>query len=448
MTFDRRLFLKSLGAGALALSPLGFARPAHAAAALDRQFVFVYFSGGWDHILSLDPRDPNVFTEARMGTTKIELAWDRIPEVFPRTIVQPRGARIGLGPVMGRIAEHTDVMCVVRGMTMETVTHEVGRRFFITGMTPRGSRAAGSSGGTRVVAQQGDRRPLPHLVSRVETYNEGEATFASGMSVNGAPDLVTALQAGAQAPTGVVREQLAAYRDRVAPCDPTSLDKRGFLGLLRSSQTKARDLVGSGLATHFNFAASNMAADVQALRTRYGITTNFLTPGAQAALAFQALKHQVAQAVSIELVSGLDTHDADWADDQPNLQANGWNALAQLVTDLKAEAHPAGGTHMDHTTIVVFSEFTRTPLLNSRDGRDHSLTNSCMLLGAGVPHNRVVGASTDVGMGPQEIDPTTGEVARAGGVKITPNDVMASILESAGMVTDKLRARGLPCLMA
>jgi hypothetical protein len=51
-------------------------------------------------------------------------------------------------------------------------------------------------------------------------------------------------------------------------------------------------------------------------------------------------------------------------------------------------------------------------------------------------------------MGPQEVDPTTGEVARAGGVKITPNDVMASILESAGMVTDKLRARGLPCLMA
>lgn len=448
MTSNRRTFLKSLGisSGAYMLSQAALPRAAFAQARPDRHFVFCYFSGGWDTLLSVDPRDPNTFTEARVGETGIELGWDRLPDTFQRTIIQPAGSRIGFGPAAEAIAPHFDQICMVRGITMDTVTHEVGRRYFITGMTPRGTRAAGSSMGTRVASQQGDLKPLPHLVSRVESYNEGDPAFSSGLSVSGASDLLTSLRDGAQAPTAAVRTRLEEYRNAHADCDPSNMDKRGFLGLVRGTQLKARSLVSSGVATHFQFGSTTDPEMID-LRARYGITNaNANTSGSQAALAFQALKHQVAQVVTVELTSGLDTHDTNWEDDQPNRQANGWRALAQLVTDLKAEAHPAGGTFIEHTTIVCFSEFGRTPRLNNRDGRDHSLTSACMLLGAGVPHNKVVGASSDRGMNPRKINPMTGAPDDAG-LSLTPTLVMASIMESAGLDTTRLRVRGVPGLM-
>jgi uncharacterized protein (DUF1501 family) len=125
-----------------------------------------------------------------------------------------------------------------------------------------------------------------------------------------------------------------------------------------------------------------------------------------------------------------------------------FTALAQLVSDLAAEPDPSrGGVLLDHTTLVCFSEFGRTALINNRDGRDHSLTSSALLIGAGVPHNKVVGASSDVGMAPRRVDPVTG-AANDAGVALTPTEIIASVMRSAGLDTYALRNEGLPCLIA
>ncbi|MBI4816485.1 MAG: DUF1501 domain-containing protein [Deltaproteobacteria bacterium] len=449
MSHTRRSFLRSLGlsAGAFALGSVALPRRA-AAVSADRRFIFCYMSGGWDGLLGLDPRDPNVFTEERIGETKIQLGWDRLDARYRGIgVVAPAGSNLELGPTTTRIAAHFDKLCVVRGISTDTVAHEVGRRYFLTGLPPRGTSAAGSSVGTRVVAQQGDLSTIPHLVSRVETYNEGDPSFASGMSINGYSDLVAALQDGPGAPTGVVRSALDGYRARATKCDPARLNDRGILTLLSDTQTKARDLVESGVATLFDFS-NTRDADMTAIRARYGIVGNSGNqPGAQAAVAFQALKHRVAQVVTLELANGLDTHDDSWATTHPAALEAGFDALAQLVTDLSTEPHELGGTLLDRTTIVVFSEFGRTSLLNSRDGRDHSLSTSCLLIGAGVPHNRVVGATSDVGMGPVAIDPVTGNVAATGGVILTPTLIHASILQAGGFDTSRLRTSGVPALM-
>ena len=76
------------------------------------------------------------------------------------------------------------------------------------------------------------------------------------------------------------------------------------------------------------------------------------------------------------------------------------------------------------------------------------MANACVLMGAGVPHNRVVGATTDVGMGPRLVDPQTGEAVSSGGEIVTPTRIVASVLQSAGYDTEDLRTEGLPCLMA
>src|SRR5437660_1163208 len=71
----RRTFLKAAGGfgGSMLLGAVSFRAFAQAAnlAPADRCFVFAYFSGGWDVLLSLDPRDPNVFTPDRTADTRI-----------------------------------------------------------------------------------------------------------------------------------------------------------------------------------------------------------------------------------------------------------------------------------------------------------------------------------------------------------------------------------------
>jgi uncharacterized protein (DUF1501 family) len=445
----RRTFLKTLGLGTGAFMLGSIAAPRLARAAnTGRSFVFCYFRGGWDTLLGLDPRDPNVFTDARKGETKIELGYDRLGAAYPQTIQQPAGSNIQFGPALGGIMHHYDKMCVVRGMTMDTVSHEVGRLYFITGKPPRGSAPAGSSLGTRIVAQQGDQTALPNLVSRVDSYNENLPTYASGLTVSSVADLVSTLTDGRSAPTATIRAKIEAHRAKKLMCDPSGLDRRGLVGLIQSSQSKARELVEGGLSAKFQFLSQN-DPEMMDLAARYDIQAALTTAQAQAAMAYQALKYGMAQAVTIELAGGCDTHDTTWATDQPDEQSIGFTALATLVSDLAStEDSVRGGKLLDHTTILAFSEFGRTAMLNSREGRDHSLTASCMLIGAGVPHNKVVGASSDVGMVPRAVDPVSGRAVDAGGTFLTPTLVAASIMESAGYDTDDLRTNGLPCLMA
>lgn len=444
---NRRVFLKSLGigAGAFVLSSLTAPKRARAEGA-GRSFVFCYFRGGWDILMGLDPRDPNVFTDARKMETRIELGWDRLPAIYPRTLIQPSGSNIEFGPAMGGIAEHFSKMCIVRGMTMDTVAHEIGRLYFQTGMAPRGAQPAGSATATRIVAQQGDHSPLPNLTARVETFNQGLPTFATGQQVNSVQDLIQLLNDGPKAPAGRIRARLDEYRARVNRCDPAGLDRQGFLGLLQQSQIKARAVVEGRLSDKFQFLANNNP-EMTGLKTRYRIA-QLASPEAQAAMAYQALKYGMAQCVSIELANGCDTHDTSWTTRQPQQQSAGFSALGALVSDLQSTDDPVrGGKLLDHTTILGFSEFGRTALINQRGGRDHSLTASCLLIGAGVPGNKVVGKSSDVGHVPMAVNPRTG-APEDGGTFLTPTLVTASIMDSAGYDTTALRTRGLPCLMA
>ena len=441
----RRTLLRTISIGTPALAMAGLL-PRRSWAAADRSFVFCYFRGGWDCLMSLDPRDPATFTEERRDETRIELGWDLLPEVYGREILQPSGSNIPLGPVCNALLPHTDRMTVVNGITMDTVAHDVGRRYFITGEKPAGSNAVGSAAPTRIAAQQGDNSPFPNLVVRVETYNDGDPAYASGLSVNSVADLITALTEGPGAPPSVVRTQLDAYRQRVGLCDPAVKNRRSLLSLLADSQVKARELVDGGLSQQFNFTNAQDPT-MAAIATRYGVT-DLVGVQAQAAMAFQALQLELAQCVTVELTPNLDTHDATWATDHPAQLVAGFTALGQLLTDLANTPDPSrGGQLIDHTTVIAFSEFGRTPLINARGGRDHSLTSSCILAGAGVPGNRVVGASSNVGLAPMAIDPNTG-VPDDAGIMLTPTNILASVMASAGLSTTDLRTDGLPCLIA
>jgi uncharacterized protein (DUF1501 family) len=188
-----------------------------------------------------------------------------------------------------------------------------------------------------------------------------------------------------------------------------------------------------------------------ATRTFYNLTPEGAigldSPAGRAAMVATALKKGISQCVSINLTGGLDTHFGTQTT-HAQRQREGFNALARMIDDLKATPHRGGGNFMDHTTILVFSEFARTPLINSTSGRDHHLCSSCLLMGAGLKHNVTFGRSGDIGMAPSLLDLKTGQPDPNNGTTILPEHIIATVLASAGLDYSITRVDPLRALLA
>jgi hypothetical protein len=110
-----------------------------------------------------------------------------------------------------------------------------------------------------------------------------------------------------------------------------------------------------------------------------------------------------------------------------------------LVEDLSTSQYKnTGDTWLDHTVIIGFSEFSRSPLINPQGGRDHWLLNACFLLGGNIKGGTVIGSSSEVGMNPTPIDLTTGEFKTTveGGVVPRPEHVLQALYEEVGLVDE------------
>jgi uncharacterized protein DUF1501 len=327
MSISRRRFLETvgLGAGAVALSVPGLGPRS------TRRLVFAHVAGGWDTLLSLDPRDPWAFADADAERTGIELGWRRLAPGLLRALIRPAGSEIVLGPMAAALARHCDQACVVNGIAVGTDDHEAAARAFV---------------------------PVAD---------------------------------------GAVR--LAGIDDLAGDAEP-----------LEASAARRY---------HVRHARAGEA---------------------QAALAARVLRDDLAPCLSIQLATGLDTHAEEWATVQPRRQIEAFEAAATLMDDLRREGS------LDRTTIVVFSEFGRSARLNARGGRDHGSHASAVLIGAGVPHGRVIGGTGD-GLRPLPVDPRSGRPVREGGVPLTPERLWASVLAGAGVRCSALAAEPMSCLM-
>ncbi len=142
-----------------------------------------------------------------------------------------------------------------------------------------------------------------------------------------------------------------------------------------------------------------------------------------------------------------DLADADsWRRDHPVALRDGFNAIARLITDLRDTEAPGGGSYLDKTAILAFSEFGRTARRNARGGRDHLLTNCALLAGAGISAGQVVGASSDLGMAPEHIVLETG-TADAEGVSLKPEHVLATFMAAGSLDASALQSETLPTLL-
>ncbi len=442
----RDVLLGALGLGAgvtlsslPALSPLSWAG-SHPDLK-DRYFIFCLFQGAWDVLLGLDPRDPAIFTPDARRDTRIDVGYDLV-EQTDAGLVRTRDPSMTFGPYIGRMADHVDKMAVIRGMDMETVAHQVGVRRFLTGLPPAGQNARGSSTATWLASLLAGQELVPNLVAGMETYNVDQDVTYSGFRVASVRDLAASLATDPQTPTATEAERIQALLDDAASCD------RHARSEVRSAAHRARraaaGLVENRLDRLFRFEANT--PEMIALRAHYGFSANRLdSAGARAAMAVTALATGVSRVVSIRVNDGtLDTHQGNWATDQGPNQRAAFDVVAAMVEDLASRPYKdTGESWLDHTTLVLHSDFTRTPLINASGGRDHHIMGCSALIGAGIKPG-IIGASSDVGMEPQAVDLATGRVDLRGGEVIKPNHVMRTLYASVGLEEDVSDQRAEP----
>ncbi|MBL8604859.1 MAG: DUF1501 domain-containing protein [Myxococcales bacterium] len=421
-----------------------------------RAFIFCYFPGGWDQLLFLDPRDPARFPDSDRSVNLFETRYQELEGVngFSGQLVRPRdpSSPLAFGPAaakpadMVKLTDFADRIAVVRGMNMNTLGHEVGYRYFLTGKFPVGTTARGTSIATEIVAQMVPRRPIPNVSLRVESYNDRYSGAASALRVDTLDDLLLVLAPSRYQERDVVERALADYGQRVGPCDPEVYDRRGLFSAMRGARSQADSIVQSGLAQYFQFVSGTDEAS-QAIRRRYRLTLGDAnSPGARAALAAQAIKTGVAQVASVMIGNSTDTHFTGNAGHAAALYP-GVSAFTSLLDDLRSTPHPSGGTFLDHTTVLGFSEFSRTPMFNNFGGRDHHLTGSCILAGAGIRGNTVIAESSNVGMAPARYDFARNVVAPTG-ENILPEHIAATLLASAGLDPYITRVNPIQALLA
>ena len=320
-------------------------------------------------------------------------------------------------------------------MNMDTLTHEVGRRYLLTGKFPRGLAASGSSINTVVSAQTGTPGDIPNISIGTESYNEGLSPAASAVRVGNYRDLLTVMQPQAGAVLPAASETaVRRFEDTDDTCEQHGYDVSGIVEAFKDSRQLSRQLAQPAKASLFDFKLPTPAALTE-LYSAFNLNTSADLTGmrARAAIAGQAMVNGVSNVISVSLANGLDDH-FDLFGQQAVSQRDGWDALGRLVAYLKSKQVPGTTkTFWQCTSMMVFSEFSRTPMINTREGRDHHLTSSCLVAGPGIKGNTVFGASSNTGMTTQKWNFATGGLDATGGAVIRPADVHATLLDSMGL---------------
>jgi hypothetical protein len=168
---------------------------------------------------------------------------------------------------------------------------------------------------------------------------------------------------------------------------------------------------------------------------KLGITdslhTQFVTggktdsPGAKLAVGALALESKLTKIVTVNF-GGFDTHSNHHSIHLPLMQSFA-KSLQGLLDFLMGHQDPDQSQKklIETTTLLITSEFVRTPQFNGAGGTDHWQSGSAILLGAGVGDNLVIGSTNDLG------EPLTYQ-----NKTLLPEHLTASILRSFGYTED------------
>jgi uncharacterized protein (DUF1501 family) len=405
---NRRDLLKYTGSAAalamVARSTSGLA--GLRAAGTKRRLVMVMAQGGWDTTWALDPKVQSAKVDVPVGAS----------QQFGNLDVFTDASRPNVTAFFNAYAPQT---AIVRGISVASVAHVECVKRMATG-----TRESTSPDACAIVGHDnGNELPLPYLIL-------GDTAFTGSYAVSagrvGATNQIIALLDPAQqyqtpgnaafSTTGAEDQILAAYAN-------ASADRmRATRGATGYNRRRVNDFV----------EAIDRGKKLQGVREGFGTRGRALSIDSQVDLALDAMEQGMSQAVMLNTRLGWDTHDT--ITDQAGFHEITFAGLTRLMDGLSTRAGTTAGSKMiDDTVVVCFSEFSRTPKLNSQNGKDHWPVTSAMVMGAGILGGRAYGESTDA-MEAQPVSFTTGAPDPAG-VTLMSQNFVAGVLEACGVDT-------------
>jgi Protein of unknown function (DUF1501) len=385
--------------------------PAGSAASTRRHHVVrITLDGGFDSVLTIDPKDPRTAGDVDV----LYRADDRI-----------RGARRLFGPLIGDLVRHDRELCIVHGVRHDTVAHDSGEgilragRKRYSGATPPfgdvvGEILPGSAPIRHLHLQTGNPEPFSESLDRV---------------------LLPGNPAGRELPmTGEVEVDAGTIARLYDPAAPALFASPAWLDDVQdAAHQAARDVLAGDPDALAAYTASlaqtrNLSRLLATAPRSAAPWSSALGPGL--ALALHAIRDNHARFITVRSPRAwLDTHTDDVAL-QRSRTVPILNDIAALITELK-RVPAARGSLLDHTTVVIASELGRFPKLNMARGKDHWPETSWILLGRGVRAGITVGA-TDAQFRGAPIDFRTGRFDAGDRRAIDADALFATILRIAG----------------
>lgn len=339
---NRRDFIKLTGAVSLlpAASRVASAFPAARMASGDKRFfVMVRVYGGMDATLGLDAWQT---PEAAPPDPK-----DLFIEYKDADLVNA-GLPIKLGPACKALEEHAGSFAVVNGVFLSQVDN--GH------MASLSYLSAGSTSGLAPA--------LPVEIARASEEGDLGVLTNSALSMGNRSALSSTLNDLRDLPN---KSDVSGLLEKTSADRPTAF----FEAVKRV--LSSRPALQTFVSNLKSFGEGDQVLDEQVIAS--------------------AFMSEVAYGAQLDIMKyPLDTHGQHPGTHLQN-QALAWADIAKMFSTFKNVPY-GGKTLFDATTFMVMTEFSRTPALNSANGKDHNpLTNSVLLAGNGVRGGTVVGAS-------------------------------------------------------
>lgn len=366
---SRRRFVSLAAKSFLGLSILPWASPLSSQAAglgLNRPLnqapkaknvIYLYMSGGMSHLDTLDPKPS---TEASGPTTAIRTKADGVQ----------------LANNLPLLANHTDKIALIRGMTSTKGAHQQGNYFMHTSYAQRATIVHPSMGAwvTKL-----DGRFNPTLPGAVVVGGGSRHPLSGFLPTSHQPLAVGNPSEGlrnCERLWGMTNEKFSDGLSLSQKLDHSFLQKYNFDKV--NAYSDMYDDAVQLMKSH-DLQAFDLKEETASTRDAYG-EDNF---GQGVLLARRLVERQV-RFVEVQL-GGWDTHQNNFTRVQER-SATLDQALSALLDDLYKRGL------LEETLVVLATEFGRTPNINVNEGRDHyPKAFSCMLAGGGIQGGQVWG---------------------------------------------------------
>ncbi len=408
--------LKTFAWSQLPLAPLMLSERGLAADP-KRRFLHIFLRGGWDSALATDPA---------VGSKASSSAYSSSYQGLATFTVSGKSNLIGgwgLEPLKHAMALVPTAF--VNGLFTEVTAHELAQNYMYSGVLSLSRTREYPSLSALMGVAAGN---FPAHVVLGGPIPLGDSKLSNpplqAQSGDGLADMLRGpynqwVKATSFEPAHQLIKQLDALQKGLQ-----NANAQASMAGWESAATQLDQLYATGVG-------QKLALDAT-IKSRYGVTDDW---SAQTLIpsAFLTLSSGLSPYVTLS-IDGFDTHSNHFGQHVP-LMRQVASQIAILINDLRSteDAQQPGSSLMDNTTILINSEFVRTPGLNAGSGTDHWPSASAILLGQGVQDNTLVGRTDDSA---QALGWVNGApVTRTTETQITPEHLVATLLNHMGFTT-------------